>query len=102
MRERKLSVGRYLQYLGALRFLYCATLGRPKVVEDLRSPKMRRLLPDTLTREEVARVVEVAATPLWRTRPLMLLFPSPLHPTCFPRTRPSPCAGLPASPDVAR
>jgi site-specific recombinase XerD len=66
VRERKVSVGRYLQYLGALRFLYRVTLGRPEVVAGLPWPKMRRRLPDALTRPEVARVLDAAASPYWR------------------------------------
>ena len=33
--EAKVSVGRYLQYLGALKFLYGVTLGRPEVVAGI-------------------------------------------------------------------
>jgi site-specific recombinase XerD len=65
VRERKLSVGRYLQYLGALRFLYRVTLRRPEVVEGIPWPKMRRRLPDTLTRAEVARVLDASPSPYW-------------------------------------
>lgn len=63
---RKLSVGRYLQYLGALKFLYGVTLGRPEVVAGIPWPKMKRRRLDVLTRDEVARVLDAAASPYWR------------------------------------
>jgi site-specific recombinase XerD len=63
--KRKLSVGRYLQYLGALKFLYGVTLGRPEVVAGIPWPKMKRRRPDVLTRDEVARVLEAAPTLYW-------------------------------------
>jgi integrase len=65
--DRKLSVGRYLQYLGALKFLYRITLGRPEVVESIPWPKMRRRRPDVMTRDEVARVLDAARSSFWRT-----------------------------------
>lgn len=64
--QRKLSVGRYLQYLGALKFLYGVTLGRPEVVAGIPWPKMKRRRPDVLTREEVACVLDAAPTLYWR------------------------------------
>jgi site-specific recombinase XerD len=64
---RKVAVGTYLQYLGALKFLYSVTLGKPEVVSGIPWPKMRWRRPDVLTREEVARVLDCAPTPYWRT-----------------------------------
>lgn len=64
--KRKLSVGRYLQYLGALKFLYGVTLARPEVVAGIPWPKMRRRRPDVLTREEVVRVLDAAPSLYWR------------------------------------
>lgn len=64
--ERKVAVGTYLPYLGALKFLYGVTLGRPEVVEGIPWPKMRRRRPDVLTRPEVAAVLDAAPTPYWR------------------------------------
>lgn len=66
LRDRKLSVGRYLQYLGALKFLYAVTLGRPEVTDGIPWPRMHRRRPNILTREEVARVLAAARTPFWR------------------------------------
>ena len=67
LRARKLSIGRYLQYLGALKFLFGITLGRPEVTAAIPWPRMVRRRPDILTREEVARVLAAARTPFWRT-----------------------------------
>jgi site-specific recombinase XerD len=64
--ERKVAVGTYLPYLGALKFLYGVTLGRPEVVAGIPWPKMRRRRPDVLTRPEVAAVLEAAPTSFWR------------------------------------
>jgi integrase len=65
--ERKLSRGRYLQYLAALKFLYGVTLGRPEVVAGIPYPKHRPARPTVMTREEIARVFAAAQTPFWRT-----------------------------------
>lgn len=65
-RDRKVAVGTYLPYLGALRFLYRISLGRPEAVAGIPWPRMRRRLPDVLTRPEVVRVLDAAPTPYWR------------------------------------
>lgn len=65
LRARKLSVGRYLQYLGALKFLFGITLGRPEVTDRIPWPRQYRRRPDIMTREEVARVLAAARTPYW-------------------------------------
>jgi integrase/recombinase XerD len=66
LRDRKLAVGTYLKYLGALKFLFAQTLGRPEVTNRIPWPRMIRRRPDILTREEVARVLACARTPFWR------------------------------------
>jgi integrase/recombinase XerD len=66
LRARKLSVGRYLQYLGSLKFLFGITLGRPEVTDRIPWPRQHRRRPDIMTREEVARVLDAARTPYWR------------------------------------
>lgn len=63
---RKIAVGTYLPYLGALKFLYGVTLRRPEVVAGIPWPKMRRRRPDVLTRDEVVRVLDAAPSPFWR------------------------------------
>jgi site-specific recombinase XerD len=64
--DRKISGGYYLQQLGALKFFYGVTLGRPEVVAGIPWPKVKRRRPDVLTRDEVARVLDSAPTPYWR------------------------------------
>jgi site-specific recombinase XerD len=64
-RDRKVAVGTYLPYLGAIRFLYRITLGRPEVVAGVPWPRMRRRPPDVLTRPEVLRVLDAAPSPYW-------------------------------------
>jgi integrase/recombinase XerD len=66
LRARKLSVGRYLQYLGALKFLYEKTLGRPEVTAGIPWPRQHRRRPNILSREEVAAVFAAARSPFWR------------------------------------
>jgi len=66
LRERKLAVGTYLKYLGALKFLFGQTLGRPEVTDRIPWPRMHRRRPDILTREEVARVLAAPKTAYWR------------------------------------
>ncbi len=65
--ERKLSGGRFNQYMCALKFLYGVTLGRPDVMEGLRFRKHRQTPPDALTRDEVLRVLAAAPSAYWRT-----------------------------------
>jgi site-specific recombinase XerD len=63
---RKLSVGRYVQYLAAIRFLYTVTLGRPEVTASIPWPRMRHPRIDVMTRDEVARVLAAAVSAFWR------------------------------------
>lgn len=66
MEQRKVAVGTYLTYLGAIKFLYRITLGRPEVVAELPWPSRPRSRPEVLTRPEVARVLDGASSPFWR------------------------------------
>jgi site-specific recombinase XerD len=63
--ERRLSVGRYLQYLASLRFLFTVTLRRPEVMATIPWPKDRRKRPEVLTRHEVSRLLASAPSPYW-------------------------------------
>src|SRR5687768_11615018 len=65
LRERNRSVGCYLQYLAALRFLFEITLGRPEVTAGIPWPKVPRRRPAVMTREEVARVLAAATSSFW-------------------------------------
>jgi integrase/recombinase XerD len=64
--ERKLGAIAVTQQLSALRFLFLRTLKRPWVLEDMASPKRPVRLPEILSREEVKRLIECAASPLHR------------------------------------
>lgn len=64
--ERKVAVGTYLPYLGAIKFLYGVTLRRPEVVSGIPWPRQRRNRPDVLTREEVGEVLDAAPSRFWR------------------------------------
>jgi integrase len=64
-KERKVAVGTYLVYLGALKFLYSVTLRRPDVVAGIPWPRMKRRRPDVLTRNEAMRVIDAAPSRFW-------------------------------------
>jgi integrase/recombinase XerD len=64
--DRKLDAITVAQQLSALRFFFRKTLKRPWVVEDLPSPKRPIRLPEVLSREEVQRLIQCAASPLHR------------------------------------
>ena len=58
--DTKASWSQFNQAVCALRFLYNVTLQRPHVIEHLPFAKRPRILPDVLTREEVARLLAAA------------------------------------------
>lgn len=64
--ERKLSVGRYRQYVAALRFLYEVTLGRPEETAGIPWPRSTPRRLHVMTRLDVARVLAQAPSPFWR------------------------------------
>jgi integrase len=64
--ERKLSPGALRVYVGAIKFLFGVTLGRPNVVAWLAYPRMPKKLPEVLSLEEVRTLL--AATDGRRTR----------------------------------
>jgi integrase/recombinase XerD len=64
--ERKLGAIAVTQQLSALRFLFQRTLKRPWMLEGMVSPKRPIRLPEVLSREEVERLIECAASPLHR------------------------------------
>jgi integrase/recombinase XerD len=66
LRDRPISVGYYLQFLGALKFMFGVTLGRPEVTDRIPWPRMHRRRPNILTREEVSRVLGSARNGYWR------------------------------------
>jgi len=64
--ERRLAVGSRLQYLGAIKFLYGVTLGRPEVVESIPWPRRKRRDPVVPTRQEVERLLDATTSLYWR------------------------------------
>ena len=64
--KRKLSANSVGQHLAALRFLYIKTLKRAWSIADTPYPKRTRHLPVILSKQEVARLIDAARTPLHR------------------------------------
>jgi site-specific recombinase XerD len=64
--KRKLSANSVGQRLAALRFFYIKTLKRAWSIADTPYPKRTRHLPVILSKEEVARLIDAACTPLHR------------------------------------
>lgn len=72
-RERKLSVGSVQLHVAALRFFYVKTLKRRHLLEEIPRPIRHRKLPEILSREEVARLIDSARNLYHRTL-LMTLY----------------------------
>lgn len=70
--ERKLSRSYHAQALSALRMLFIHVLRRPLVVEAVPRPRRARKLPVVLSRDEMRRVVDAAASPHQRALIMML------------------------------
>jgi len=66
-RHKKLSSRSVTQHLAALRFFFVKTLKRPWSVAETPYPKMGLRLPTVLSQEEVARLIDSAPTPFYRT-----------------------------------
>jgi site-specific recombinase XerD len=66
-RERKLAANTVNQRVGALRFFFIKTLKRTWSVDETPYPKRVIRLPKILSPEEVARLIESATTPFYRT-----------------------------------
>jgi site-specific recombinase XerD len=72
-RDKKAADNSVHQTVGALRFFFIKMLQRPWRVEDTPYPKKRMRLPVILSRDEVARLIEAAPNPFYRTM-LMTLY----------------------------
>jgi integrase/recombinase XerD len=70
--DRKLGAISVAQQLTGLRFFFCKTLKRPWILEDTPVPKKPIRLPEVLSREEVERLLQCAASPLHRIWLLIL------------------------------
>ena len=73
LKERKLTPGRVVNRVAALRFFFVKTLRRHQFREFLPYPRDQRRLPTVLSREEVARLINAAGT-LFRRTLLMTLY----------------------------
>lgn len=71
--DRKLDAGTVQQHVAALRFFYLKTLKRPYLHEDLPWPKRPRKLPQILSPEEVAKLIDSASN-LFHRAMLMTLY----------------------------
>ena len=73
LRERKLCPGSVENHVAALRFFFVRTLHRHEFREYLPYPKAARKLPNILSREEVARLINASSSLFERTL-LMVLY----------------------------
>ena len=62
LKERKLCPGTVENHVAALRFFFIRTLHRHQFREFLPYPKARRKLPNILSREEVARLIDASSS----------------------------------------
>jgi integrase/recombinase XerD len=65
-RERKLNPGTVTQHVAALRFFFVKTLKKPWSTDQTPYPKKGRRLPTVLSQEEVAQLINSAASPFYR------------------------------------
>lgn len=72
-RDRKLGAGTVQQHVAALRFFYGKTLKRRYLLEEIPRPKRHRKLPEILSLEEVAQLIDAARNLFHRTL-LMTLY----------------------------
>ncbi len=73
LKERKLDPASVENHVAALRFFLARTLHRHEFREYLPFPKTRKKLPNILSREEVARLIEASSSFFQRTL-LMILY----------------------------
>ena len=65
--DRKLDADTVQQYVAALRFFFVKTLKRFYLVEDIPMPKRHRKLPEVLSPDEVAKLIDSASNLYHRT-----------------------------------
>jgi integrase/recombinase XerD len=73
LKERKLCPGTVENHVAALRFFFIRTLHRHEFRQFLPYPKVRRKLPNILSREEVAHLID-ASNDLFQRTLLMVLY----------------------------
>src|SRR5712672_4583889 len=59
--EKKLDAGTVQLHVAALRFFYVKTLKRRYLLKDIPRPKRYRKLPEVLSSEEVAKLINAAS-----------------------------------------
>jgi integrase/recombinase XerD len=64
--EKQISASTRHIYVGAIRFLYAVTLGRPDVVAAIPWPKVPQKLPEVLSGTEVERLLDAVRLPKYR------------------------------------
>ena len=72
-RERKLDPGTVQQHVAGLRFFYVKTLKRHFLLEDMPMPKRSRRIPEILSPDEVARLIDSASNLFHRTMLMTLV-----------------------------
>jgi integrase/recombinase XerD len=72
LKQRKLDPGSVENHICALRFFFVRTLHRHEFREFLPFPKVRKKLPNILSREEVARLIEASSNLFQRTLLILL------------------------------
>ena len=73
LKQRKLEPGSVENHVAALRFFFVRTLHRHQFREFLPYPKVRKKLPNILSREDVARLID-ASSGLFERTLLMVLY----------------------------
>jgi site-specific recombinase XerD len=71
--EKKLNLGTVQQYVAALRFFFNKTLKRHYLLDDIPMPKRHRKLPEILSPDEVALLIDSASN-LFHQTMLMTLY----------------------------
>src|SRR5204862_3670353 len=71
--DKKLDAGTVQQHVAALRFFFVKTLKRHYLLEDIPQPKRHRKLPEILSPDEVARLIDSASN-LFHRAMLMTLY----------------------------
>jgi integrase/recombinase XerD len=79
--ERKLCSGSVENHVAALRFFFVRTLHRHEFREFLPYPKTRKKLPNILSQEEIARLINASTSLFQRTLLMVLTEPACVAPS---------------------
>ena len=91
--DRKLDAGTVEQHVAGLRFFYIKTLKRHVMVDSLPFPKRRRKLPNILSAEEMAKLIDSASN-LFHRAILMTLYSTGVRRAHLRINRWSRCCGV--------